>query len=69
MAIDKITPHRLDKTSDFKVVPKTSMVDALNILISEDAAFGGSVVFHQQLYQMLCLKVILKLLVVLQTLN
>ena len=43
MAIDKITPHRLDKTSDFKLVPETSMVDALNMLISEDVAFGGSV--------------------------
>tara|TARA_R110002020_G_scaffold208552_2_gene414382 strand:+ start:571 stop:7656 length:7086 start_codon:yes stop_codon:yes gene_type:complete len=43
MAIDKITPLRLDKTSDFKIIPETSMVDALNMLISEDAAFGGSV--------------------------
>ena len=36
MAIDKITPNRLDKSSDYKLIPKTSMVDALNILITEN---------------------------------
>ena len=41
MAIDKITPIRLDKSSDFRLVPKTSMVDALNMLISEDETGGG----------------------------
>ena len=41
MAIDKITPIRLDKSSDYKLVPKTSMVDALNMLITEDDSDGG----------------------------
>ena len=40
MAIDKITPNRLDKSSDFKLIPKTSMVDALNMIITEDNASG-----------------------------
>ena len=43
MAIDKITPIRLDKSSDYKLVPKTSMVDALNMLITEDESDGGDV--------------------------
>ncbi len=43
MAIDKITPIRLDKSSDYKLVPKTSMVDALNMLITEDDSDGGDV--------------------------
>ena len=34
--IDKITPRALDKSSDHKLVPKTSMIDALNLFISED---------------------------------
>ena len=41
MAIDKITPIRLDKSSDYKLVPNTSMVDALNMLITEDDSDGG----------------------------
>jgi len=41
MAIDKIIPIRLDKSSDYKLVPKTSMVDALNMLITEDESDGG----------------------------
>ena len=40
MAIDKIIPIRLDKSSDFKLVPKTSMVDALNMLITENESSG-----------------------------
>ena len=35
--IDKITPRALDKSSDHKLVPKTSMIDALNMYISEDS--------------------------------
>ena len=38
MAIDKITPNRLDRSSDFKLIPKTSMVDALNMIVTEDSA-------------------------------
>ena len=34
--IDKITPRTLDKSSDYKLVPKTSMIDALNIFITDD---------------------------------
>lgn len=34
--IDKITPRALDKSSDHKLVPKTSMIDALNLFISDD---------------------------------
>ena len=34
--IDKITPRALDKSSDYKLVPKTSMVDALNLFITDD---------------------------------
>ena len=40
MAIDKIIPIRLDKSSDFKLVPTTSMVDALNMLITENESSG-----------------------------
>jgi hypothetical protein len=41
MAIDKIIPIRLDKSSDFKLVPTTSMVDALNMLITENESDGS----------------------------
>ena len=34
--IDKITPRALDKSSDYKLVPKTSMIDALNMFITDD---------------------------------
>ena len=34
--IEKITPRALDKSSDPKLVPNTSMIDALNVFISED---------------------------------
>ena len=34
--IDKITPRALDKSSDHKLVPKTSMIDALNLFITDD---------------------------------
>ena len=42
MAIDKIIPIRLDKSSDFKLVPTTSMVDALNMLITENESSGDN---------------------------
>ena len=38
--IDKITPRALDKSSDSRLVPKTSMVDALNIFITDDNVDG-----------------------------
>ena len=34
--IDKITPRALDKSSDHRLVPKTSMIDALNLFITDD---------------------------------
>ena len=34
--IDKITPRALDKSSDYRLVPKTSMIDALNVYITDD---------------------------------
>ena len=34
--IDKITPRGLDKSSDHKLVSKTSMIDALNLYIADD---------------------------------
>ena len=40
MAINKITPKRLDRSSDFKLIPPGSMVDALNMLITEDETGG-----------------------------
>ena len=36
--IDKITPRALDKSSDYRLVPKTSMIDALNVYITDDGA-------------------------------
>ncbi|MBT7928752.1 hypothetical protein HN682_02375, partial [Candidatus Peregrinibacteria bacterium] len=42
MAIDKIIPIRLDKSSDYKLIPKTSMVDALNMLITEGESDSGN---------------------------
>jgi hypothetical protein len=33
--IDKLQPRKLDKDSDYKLVQKTSMIDALNVHISE----------------------------------
>ena len=34
--IDKITPRTLDKSSDYRLVSKTSMIDALNVYITDD---------------------------------
>jgi hypothetical protein len=34
--IDKITPRGLDKSSDHKLVSRTSMIDALNLYIADD---------------------------------
>ena len=37
--IDKLTPRFLDKSSDYKLVRKTSLIDALNIYV--DVETGG----------------------------
>ena len=37
--IDKLTPRFLDKSSDYKLVRKTSLIDALNIYV--DTETGG----------------------------
>ena len=34
--IDKITPRGLDKSSDHKLVSKSSMIDAVNVYIADD---------------------------------
>ena len=31
--IDKLKPQKLDKSSDERIIPKTSMIDALNALV------------------------------------
>ena len=36
--IDKITPRALDKSSDDKLIASTSMRDALNLYITDDAS-------------------------------
>jgi hypothetical protein len=39
--IDKITPRFLDKSSDEKLVKKTSFIDALNLYIDDVDGDGG----------------------------
>ena len=36
MAISKITPRALDKSTDYKLVPSTAFIDAVNVVFSED---------------------------------
>ena len=38
--IEKIIPRALDKSSDKKIVSNTSMIDALNLFLSEDNIDG-----------------------------
>jgi len=38
MAINKITPRALDKSSDYKVVPATAFIDAVNVVFGEDSS-------------------------------
>ena len=33
--IDKLQPRKLDKSTDYKLVQKTSMIDALNLYVSD----------------------------------
>ena len=46
MAIDKIIPVRIDRSADFKRIPSTSMVDALNVLITENEGLGVDYGIH-----------------------
>jgi len=40
--IDKLKPQKLDKSSDERIVPKTSMIDALNAVVDEHNITAGS---------------------------
>jgi hypothetical protein len=46
MSIDKIIPVRIDRSADFKRIPSTSMVDALNVLITENEGLGVDYGIH-----------------------
>ena len=41
MAINKITPRALDKSTDYKLVPSTAFIDAVNVVFSEDESSGS----------------------------
>jgi hypothetical protein len=41
MAINKITPRALDKATDHRLVPSTSFIDAVNVVVNEDEGNGG----------------------------
>jgi hypothetical protein len=41
MAINKITPRALDKSTDYKLVPSTAFIDAVNVVLSEDESSGS----------------------------
>ena len=41
MAISKITPRALDKSTDYKLVPSTAFIDAVNVVFSEDESIGS----------------------------
>lgn len=38
MAINKITPRSLDKSTDYKLVPSTALVDAVNVVYGDSAS-------------------------------
>ena len=40
--IDKLKPQKLDKSSDERIIPKTSMIDALNAVVDEHNITAGS---------------------------
>jgi len=40
MAINKITPRALDKSTDHKLVPATAFIDAVNVVFGEDESNG-----------------------------
>ena len=39
--IIKNTPQTLDKSSDYRLIPNTAMIDALNVLIDGDNTNDG----------------------------
>ena len=41
MAINKVTPRALDKSTDYKLVPSTAFIDALNVVVNEDESSQG----------------------------
>lgn len=41
MAINKITPRALDKATDYKLVPATAFIDAVNVVFGEDESNEG----------------------------
>jgi hypothetical protein len=41
MAINKITPRALDKATDYKLVPSTAFIDAVNVSLTEDESNEG----------------------------
>ena len=41
MAINKITPRALDKATDYKLVPATAFIDAVNVVFGEDESNDG----------------------------
>ena len=41
MAINKITPRELDKSTDYKLVPATAFIDAVNVVFGEDESNEG----------------------------
>lgn len=41
MAINKITPRALDKATDYKLVPATAFIDAVNVSLTEDESNEG----------------------------
>lgn len=41
MAINKITPRALDKSTDHRLVPSTAFIDAVNVVVDEDEGNEG----------------------------
>ena len=41
MAINKITPRALDKSTDHRLVPSTAFIDAVNVVVNEDEGNAG----------------------------
>ena len=41
MAVNKITPRALDKSTDYKLVPSTAFIDAVNVVMTDEEAVEG----------------------------
>ena len=41
MAVNKITPRALDKSTDYKLVPSTAFIDAVNVVMTDEEATEG----------------------------